>query len=195
MTSKKCTTCDVEKLLEEFYRQSANRDGHASRCKSCMQLLRPLVGTLLQKRRELKATATHKVCTKCHTEKLLSDFRSCTRGIIGVSSWCKQCYKDNSKQHVLTPAVRRERSLLSRYGLSVKDYDGLLQRQEGKCAICGAVSIGRKGAEHFAVDHDHVTGKVRALLCDGCNVAIGMMDENPERLEAAAQYLRAFKKE
>jgi hypothetical protein len=46
----------------------------------------------------------------------------------------------------------------------------------------------------LSVDHNHVTNKVRALLCDDCNVGIGTLGENPERLEAAAAYLRHHSK-
>jgi hypothetical protein len=43
----------------------------------------------------------------------------------------------------------------------------------------------------FKVDHDHVTGAVRALLCHGCNIGIGLFRDDPGLLEDAASYLRA----
>ena len=60
--------------------------------------------------------------------------------------------------------------------------------QDGKCAICA------KGAEDelhgvFSVDHDHVTGAVRALLCRPCNLGLGKFEDDPKRLLAAVEYL------
>jgi hypothetical protein len=42
----------------------------------------------------------------------------------------------------------------------------------------------------LAIDHDHVTGDIRGLLCHACNVALGLLNDDPELLEAAAGYLR-----
>lgn len=61
----------------------------------------------------------------------------------------------------------------------------MLAAQGGGCAICVV-----KDATH--VDHDHVTGKVRALLCATCNTGLGMFSDNPDILSNAAGYLRRF---
>jgi recombination endonuclease VII len=68
------------------------------------------------------------------------------------------------------------------YGLSIERYDALLAEQGGGCAICGRT-------ERLHVDHDHESGVVRGILCGGCNRALGCMDDDPERLVAAARYL------
>jgi hypothetical protein len=65
-----------------------------------------------------------------------------------------------------------------------------LTRQEGRCDICQEF-IG----EDLRVDHDHTTGKVRALLCDTCNAGLGQFHESPTNLRAAASYLERFQKE
>jgi hypothetical protein len=65
----------------------------------------------------------------------------------------------------------------------------LLRAQQGFCcAICNdhEDSVGKK----MFVDHDHVTGKIRKLLCTKCNVGIGMLKDNPDIMERAAKYLR-----
>jgi len=81
-----------------------------------------------------------------------------------------------------------------KYGMSLEDYERMLVQQGGRCAICGSLESHGK-TQHFVVDHDHTTGEIRALLCNRCNPAIGMMGDDPDRLEAAARYLRAFKRE
>lgn len=84
------------------------------------------------------------------------------------------------------PARRREVTLQS-YGLSVAEFDALLEEQGNKCAVCSSEDPGPKG--RFVVDHDHETGRVRGLLCHYCNVGIGHFSDDPERLIAAWTYL------
>ena len=72
------------------------------------------------------------------------------------------------------------------YGLPAGRFKQMLLEQAGVCAVCGAPP--RKRA--LNVDHCHMTGAVRGLLCDACNIAIGMLCDSPERLERAAAYLR-----
>jgi hypothetical protein len=79
--------------------------------------------------------------------------------------------------------------LNNRYGLSQDDYYNMLESQNHVCAICGNPG----GKKRLCVDHDHDTGKVRALLCDGCNVGIGRFKDNPDLVEKAAFYLRKHK--
>lgn len=67
-------------------------------------------------------------------------------------------------------------------------FDAMLKAQDGRCAICNIESSQRKRV--FAVDHCHRTGKVRALLCDTCNLGIGAFGEDRERMQKAIQYLR-----
>ena len=74
------------------------------------------------------------------------------------------------------PEVSRRASLKWAHGITPEEYDELLAKQEGKCAICG------RGQDdlprRLAVDHNHTTGKVRGLLCDNCNTAVGLLHEN-----------------
>ena len=92
------------------------------------------------------------------------------------------------ESHTRKPEIAR-RATLRQYGLTHADYDAMLAGQGGLCAICRQEPQGNKS---LCVDHDHVTGSVRALLCIPCNLAIGNMDDDPTRLETAAQYLRRW---
>lgn len=82
---------------------------------------------------------------------------------------------------------------LRKYGITQEQYEALLLAQGNACAICGITHNGlRQGRpKGMSIDHDHNTGKVRGLLCDACNLALGKMEDDPERLEAAARYLRS----
>jgi hypothetical protein len=72
------------------------------------------------------------------------------------------------------------------FGISADDVDALLLAQDGRCAICGGVP---NRVDGWHVDHDHATGAIRGVLCSRCNHAIGLMEEDPQRLRAAAGYL------
>jgi len=82
----------------------------------------------------------------------------------------------------------RNRHLVETYGLSESEYQLLLEKQNGGCAICGFVPNGR--ALH--VDHDHTTGRVRGLLCAICNLqVVNVVEQYSERIEQAIKYLRS----
>ena len=87
---------------------------------------------------------------------------------------------------------RERSSFRSRlYGLTLGAYQEMFTRQGGRCAICGAPP----GKRALAVDHNHETGEVRALLCARCNVGIGGFRDDPELLAAAIVYLRSFERQ
>jgi hypothetical protein len=79
---------------------------------------------------------------------------------------------------------RREKVLLWRYGLSKEQYDDMVIKQNGACAICSIVKNKR-----LSVDHCHETGRVRGLLCIQCNMAIGLLRDNTKFLSQAIEYL------
>lgn len=86
----------------------------------------------------------------------------------------------------------RWRHLKKKYGLTQTDYDALCDKQEHRCAICGAQKADDSGKE-WNVDHDHKTGKVRGLLCRRCNGGLGWFRDNPVALRAAADYVEKNK--
>lgn len=85
----------------------------------------------------------------------------------------------------------RWRIIRQKFGLSQADYEAILARQGGVCAICGEAETARyKGrVKWLAVDHDHATGRLRGLLCQACNLIIGFAADDRERVAAALSYL------
>jgi hypothetical protein len=90
------------------------------------------------------------------------------------------------------PELREKRRLWQRknvfqkvYGISMADYEAMFERQGGACAICKRTGV------TLCVDHCHLTGEVRGLLCSQCNSAIGFCSDDPAVLQAAAAYLQA----
>lgn len=78
----------------------------------------------------------------------------------------------------------RNRDLIKLYGITLKDYDDMHSSQKGCCAICD------KTEETLNVDHSHVTGRVRGLLCYDCNRNFIGSNEDPEKYFRAGRYLQ-----
>lgn len=96
-------------------------------------------------------------------------------------------YRIRNKE--LLPQMRREANL-KQYGLSIQQFEEMVQAQGGLCKVCRRPPDGRWGT--LQVDHCHTTGRVRGLLCVNCNQAIGLLQDNPEYAREAARYLRKF---
>lgn len=96
----------------------------------------------------------------------------------------KKYYKNNQEKiREYRKKNKRNQYLQFAYGMTEDQYNELNQKQNGKCACCGHSS------KRLHVDHDHKTGKVRELLCHGCNTGLGLFRENIERLKLAIEYL------
>ena len=73
--------------------------------------------------------------------------------------------------------------------MTVEDYDALMEKQNGQCAICktNELTFGRG----LVVDHNHKTGQIRGLLCSHCNVILGHANDDTKVLASAIQYLES----
>lgn len=161
-SEKSCSTCGKVLPLDAFSPRSDAPDGRAYQCRACFRAARV---------RERYANDPN--------------FREKRRHY-----W--QRHKD-----LKGPEWARERNrrykLEANYGLSIEDYDALSVAQGGVCAICGGLPYGGRvdaRKQFLSVDHDHVTGAVRGLLCDGCNTGLGQFKDDPDRLIAAIEYLK-----
>lgn len=113
---------------------------------------------------------------------------------IRVREYQKQWYLKNKEKVLLSKkeyALKNPRyqysTLIKReYGLSLEDYDKMILSQSGSCLICGANCENKR---NLSVDHCHKTGKVRGLLCIGCNRGLGAFKDNINHLKEAIQYL------
>ena len=97
---------------------------------------------------------------------------------------------ERSKQYRIDhPLAKRKQDLRGNYNMSLEDYDELLSKQNGVCAICGRVDSGIDSRPKLYVDHNHSTLKVRGLLCASCNYGLGYFKDNPDLLLKAYEYL------
>ena len=90
---------------------------------------------------------------------------------------------------------RRNAAYLREYGISFVDYQNLLETQKHVCAICGQPEkhkskSSQRNIKSLCVDHNHITGNVRKLLCSSCNTIIGMCNENIQVLYNTINYLK-----
>jgi hypothetical protein len=88
------------------------------------------------------------------------------------------------------PSVRRDQRLRQKFGIGAEEFDSILARQNGQCAICSVTCTLTKGGRQAVVDHCHRTGAIRKILCCECNLGLGKFRDDPELLEKAARYLR-----
>lgn len=130
-----------------------------------------------------------KVCRDCKLSKSVEDFHIDNNNKGGRKNFCKTCssarQKHNRQKSSSQVRARQRIYELRRYGLELQDYEALLVAQGGKCAICGLTG----GDKNLSVDHCHNSGHVRGLLCQSCNTAIGLLQDNPELCQKASVYL------
>lgn len=91
------------------------------------------------------------------------------------------------------PNANRNKHYKKRYGITVEEYEAMSERQNHLCAICGLPETKKRRdgtASILAVDHDHTTGKVRELLCVGCNHMLGNIENRNVSLDAIAAYIK-----
>ena len=127
--------------------------------------------------------------TGCGKLKPISEFYRNSEAVSGFSYQCKECRNKSRKEiYSKTDNFQRaaRRGILKKFNMTLNEYDELLEKQNGVCAICGEIN---KHGWRLAVDHDHRTGKIRGLLCHYCNVALGQVNENVNTLSKMITYL------
>lgn len=168
---KVCKTCKKELPILCFRRHKTTTDKRHGSCKNCQKLKR--------KRKEANNANPNmegtKTCKRCGSNKNRRCFvknKSCKDGLNG---WCKDCSKDAL--------------LISKYDITLNQYNSTLKQQDYKCAICRTDKPGGR-RNTFVVDHCHSSGNVRGLLCNHCNTGIGKLKDSPELLLKAIEYLK-----
>ena len=120
------------------------------------------------------------------------------KNLIRIRELNKKWNKDNIEKHrktnsewykknkELTHFRHKKIYLKNNYGLTIEQYNQMFVDQNGICAICNGKN---KNGRNLYVDHNHITGKVRGLLCNNCNCGIGYLKENEDILLKAIKYL------
>jgi hypothetical protein len=134
-----------------------------------------------------------RVCKKCGTQKALQAFTSNKLCAQGREHTCKACTMQRQNTwEKSAPTSHRNSYLKWRYKITIEEYEKLYAAQSGVCAICHQPETdkGPRGPKSMAVDHCHITLKIRGLLCRNCNTSLGGFKDRPELLEKALKYLK-----
>lgn len=124
-----------------------------------------------------------KRCPNCRMVKVLDDFPNNRATKDGKATYCKPCHNERMREiserlyggHANFLRIRR-------YGIDTETFLGMISDQNGTCALCL-----KKPAKHL--DHDHASGKIRAILCFSCNRGLGKFEDNPIVMRRAVAYL------
>ena len=186
---KVCRDCGKDLPLTAFSPSKKNRDGRTSYCRPCFRV-RDAAYRAARAAAQGKAVRPRAVlpdgqarCPACDTIKPLTDFGRRSGERTGRVSYCYPCFnriKEESRQRV--HGGSRNYHLRRRYGITQAEADAFFDRQGGLCALCR-----ERPAQH--VDHDHLTGKVRGMLCSCCNQGLGNFRDRADVMRAAIAYL------
>lgn len=128
-----------------------------------------------------------KTCNKCREEKPLYLFYNDKTRNDGKHPWCKSCHNSHrTGDTYATPGKMKDRRLKRVYGISLDEYNTMLSQQQGACYICGTK---HHDNDPLNVDHCHIEGYVRKLLCRRCNLTLGMVNDDIELLRKMIDYL------
>lgn len=191
-STRKCKGCGEIKALVVFHRNRTQPKGYGYRCKDCEKLRKHLYRTSEKGRKYLKEyrqselgrrTAERYRNSDTYRNRVQSDRSKETRRRYQQSMNGKQKAKEWRLKH----ATRlRNWALIRKYNITVEDYEILLSRQDGRCAICNGQN---KNGDNLSVDHNHKGGEVRGLVCKRCNYLIGIVEVETNKLDKIFDYL------
>jgi len=132
-----------------------------------------------------------KTCTKCKKEQPLTEFH---RSGKYLKSWCRACtakqtkeWRANREDTKNRYSVNRQYHLQKKYGITTKQYDDLLKKQNHRCYICEKHE--KEFKTKLSVDHNHITGEIRGLLCNYCNRRLVGRHRDGDLLRKIADYI------
>ena len=193
---KRCRDCNVDKPLDQFWRNKASADGRAMYCIPCFSRRNRQAAERRAARegrtlppsspRPSDLASDEKYCPSCQQVLPLTSFVRNRSAPSGFGGYCRPCQAKKSAESLRrVHGSARHYHLRRRYGLGADEVLSRLEAQGSSCLICRR-PIDAKTAH---VDHDHVTGKVRGILCFRCNAGMGQFADDPEVLVRAARYL------
>lgn len=142
----------------------------------------------------------YKTCTSCDQRLGIINFHK-RGGVRGseLRSSCKACEKIKSRSYLrANPFLARAQGLRATgaKGATKEKLKKLFARANGKCESCSKDFRKEKHAHKnndYEFDHNHDTGLLRGVLCKGCNMALGLLEENPNYIRKLADYIELYK--
>jgi hypothetical protein len=159
--------------------------------------------------------AAQGICQGCRSQPAMTGIRTCQKCVAAHKRWREKNrdkvlaiaarYREKNKEKVYdvnkrwraeNPEAQTRHADLNNlrkkmrgHGASVEDYEMLVVKQNGACAICGSTDPKNKRAKRLYVDHCHASGLIRGLLCRPCNSVLGFVGDSVELLRSAIAYL------
>ena len=165
--TKTCGKCKVALPLNCFFKNHRAPSGLAYKCKPC-------------------ANAEVKLWRENNPEKV----QGYRRNYYAANT---ELVKARARQHHReNPEMSRNRQL-KKYGLTVADYDAMLEAQGGGCAVCRSTDCRTPKRVRLHVDHCHTTGRVRGLLYSPCNTALGCLKDDSKLARRMATYIEVYR--
>jgi hypothetical protein len=168
------------------------QNGNCPRCKRrpkggngyCKECANAICRERRERRKRLFAKGqlqipTNKTCYRCKKRKKAALFSPNAATKDGLANRCKACNSEESTKN----NKRRK------YGLDEEAIIKMIRTQRNVCAICRVPIVYGERKNNFHIDHDHLTGRVRGILCPTCNVGLGKLFDDPVRVESAISYL------
>jgi hypothetical protein len=181
MLTKLCKKCKVQKPLSDFHNHPSTSDRKTIECKTCasarLKIRYQINGEEIRKR-----VSARRVANRETTNAKLREYYKENADTLKAQK--KERYRKNPKRY---QAETRRVKLFSGYGLTLEQYDLMVVKQAGRCAICAGPPVHNK---RLTVDHDHSDGTVRGLLCSECNSGLGFFKDSVLILERALKYIQ-----
>lgn len=210
---KACTKCGEEKSLSEFQHNVGHgKTRPTNKCKVCRSeqkketwAAKHLVAGSFDKMKKLEFSSEGRECLTCSEFKSWDKFSKDAHGYNKKTATCSDCRNAKGREVYKTnPAVRRSGiknrpdKLLKDYGITYADVVRTYDVQHGRCAnhACNKeISLEvKQGHNRAMIDHNHSTGKFRALLCCACNFSLGYLEKQENILLGLQDYLTKHNK-
>ncbi len=194
---RKCRNCGKEYSTGDWRKRFCTAEckivWHNAQRPTTQQIVRKCVVCGTEFKPQQKRGVGRKWCTEECRLTILRNYKPRKRQkILNRQKWARDWAKKNR-----IPLQEKDRDLKRKFGITLDQYTEMLQTQGGVCALCGepekAIDKRSGKPKNLSVDHNHDTGKVRALLCTNCNHGIGSLQEDVTRLQKAIQYIEQHK--
>ncbi len=186
--TKQCSKCKRVFSVEQFSIDRAQKSGLYPSCKDCTCKM----SKKYRQEYKLEIQKKSKVYRQNNKAKIQEVGKMYRQDNKRKEQLRHKKYYAGNREKLLVYAkkqylgIRRNCDYELKYNITIRDYDEMFEKQNGVCAICGLPEITRR----LSIDHDHKTGRVRGLLCVGCNITLGHAKENIERLRSMIAYLK-----
>jgi hypothetical protein len=173
MKTKICTKCGIKKEISEFHKLKNGKFGVHSTCKSCRNQY--MKDYQKENKEQIKKYMKEHRSERNHNKKIWDKEHLTER----------RMYKEKNREK------SKNQYLIKTYGITLEQYNQMLIEQNGVCAICGQKETRKSKYNKYtlSVDHNHKTGKVRGLLCHGCNNCLGTLKDDIKIFQSAIEYL------